>query len=97
MDAAPTGLLAEGRANRLARIALQLALARHGRASLPDVEDEAARLGLAPQEVAPALARLRERGDVMEGPAGWTPRSRPHMATRVQAREQAARHFWGWR
>lgn len=98
MDSPRGSRLADARADRLARAALNLALAHRqaDRVPLEPVVEEAARLGLAPPEVAPALERLRARGEIMLRDGAWSPRARPDMAIRVRARELAARSFWGW-
>lgn len=99
MDAPRGSRLADARADRLTRIALQLAVAHTGREAAPleHVAEEAAGHGLPPTEVAAALARLEERGEVTRRPSGWAPRLRHHAARRMEAREQAARSFFGWR
>jgi hypothetical protein len=91
--------LAEARADRLTRAALQLALAHapgHTTESLAEVQRYAMDLGLGSEETERSLLRLEERGEVLHVRDGWAPRVRAHDATRVQAREQAARAFWGW-
>lgn len=100
MEATPELGPDEAQADRLVRAALQLALA-HAPASqgveAGAVQEEAARMGLLPQETLRGLERLRQRGEVIRKGDAWTPRARTHDGTRVLARERVAHAFWGWR